>query len=375
MNRKQFIKFAGSLALTPALLRCGGKKKTNSTSGELNVFVWQDYLNDDIINAFEKKTGIKINWQTYGSNEEVFNKLKATNGKGYDIAFPSLGGLKNYYQEDILQPWDESRIDSSKMLESLWKAGRELDGFYRGKRYHVPFNWGTEGITIDTEQISFDPKKRYSLKDLWSEQWAGKISFRPKSCLVGVVRWLSTEKDYGYSIRDAYADSSPDKMEKLLSDACDFMIENKSKVRSYWNNATEALNNFQQDKCIFGQTWDSTGITLYKETNGRIRYAAPKEGLFTWIDGSVLSKNATNIDQAYEFVNFLLEPKIGAMHVDATGYSSASKDFAKYIKPESKEVFEACMTQEDLDNLWYWPVEQIWFSNLRTKYVNKFIAA
>ena len=59
-----------------------------SSSGEVNVFAWGDYVQDNIKRAFEDKTGIRLNLSTYGSNEECENKLRAAGGKGFDIIFP-----------------------------------------------------------------------------------------------------------------------------------------------------------------------------------------------------------------------------------------------------------------------------------------------
>jgi spermidine/putrescine transport system substrate-binding protein len=81
-------------------------------AGQVNGFAWGDYaqtFENHIIGGFEEKTGIKVNFSTYGSNDEAENKLRAAGGKGFDVIFPSVTNGPNYYRDDLLQPIDESK--------------------------------------------------------------------------------------------------------------------------------------------------------------------------------------------------------------------------------------------------------------------------
>ena len=78
---------------------------------ELNVFVWSDLFNIEMINDFEKSSNLKVNLHFYNSNEELLAKLRLTGGKGFDLLFPSDYTCKILKEDGFLQRIDKSRID------------------------------------------------------------------------------------------------------------------------------------------------------------------------------------------------------------------------------------------------------------------------
>lgn len=104
-----------------------------SSSGQVDVFAWGDYVQDNIKAAFEDKTGITVNLSTYGSNDEAENKLRAAGG-GFDVVFPSVDTGPNYYGDNLLMEIDETKFDVSRVIPSIYRASIDLGATYRGKR-------------------------------------------------------------------------------------------------------------------------------------------------------------------------------------------------------------------------------------------------
>ncbi|MCZ6889084.1 MAG: extracellular solute-binding protein, partial [Gammaproteobacteria bacterium] len=121
-----------------------------AASREVNVFAWGDYIQRNMQEAFQKKTGIRINLSTYGSNEEAQNKLRAAGGKGFDLIFPSVDTRPDYDEGRLLSEIDESRVEVDQIQPGLWRSSLRLGAAKRGKRHLIPFNWGTEGMTYDS---------------------------------------------------------------------------------------------------------------------------------------------------------------------------------------------------------------------------------
>src|SRR5262245_2951601 len=121
----------GATALSmPAILRA---HDALASSGTVAVAAWGDYFDKNTILAdFEKATGIKVNLTTYGSNEEIENKLRAAGGKGFDILFPSVDTGPNYYKDNLLQPIDEKKFDASKVIPSVYRQSLTLGAANRG---------------------------------------------------------------------------------------------------------------------------------------------------------------------------------------------------------------------------------------------------
>ena len=141
-SRRAMLATGAAALATPLIAR-----RSLASSGEVNVFAWGDYFADGkITDAFTAATGIKVNVSTYGSNEEASSKLRAAGGKGFDILFPSVDTRPNYDDGNLLAEIDESKLKVDQIEPALWRSSLELGAAHRGKRYLVPFDWGTEGL-------------------------------------------------------------------------------------------------------------------------------------------------------------------------------------------------------------------------------------
>ncbi|MFQ5984315.1 MAG: extracellular solute-binding protein [Alphaproteobacteria bacterium] len=341
---------------------------------EVNVFAWSDYIWPNMMDAFTKKTGIKVNLAVFGSNDEVLSKLKATGGKGFDVVMPSVTYGPAWYQSgDLLLPIDESKINVDRVIPSMWEKSIELGGTHRGKRYLVPFDWGTEAITFDSSERDY----KYgglSFGHLWADENKGRVTVRPKSALVSIGLMLDyTGEVPSNRMLDTYIDETTTRgfYDKFLA----FAIEHKPWIRQWWNNTPETVNAFYQNNCVIGQTWDGPALTMMKETDNRIRYLMPKEGGFAWLDTMGIASGAENVEQAYAWINHCLEAEIGGMFANQSGYNSAAVGAEDFTDPGFKERFKLAYPGDAIPNLWWWPPEPAWWVRTRAEYVDKLVAA
>ena len=117
ITRRKLLKglAAGAIvASTPLITR-----QSLASSGEVNVFAWGDYVQNNMKKAFEDKTGIKINLSTYGSNEEAQNRLRAAGARGFDLIFPSVDTRPDYDEGELLSEIDESRVKIDQIQSAL----------------------------------------------------------------------------------------------------------------------------------------------------------------------------------------------------------------------------------------------------------------
>lgn len=349
-------------------------RRALASSGEINVFAWADYVYPEMIEPFEKETGIKVNLSVYGSNDEVHSKLVATGGKGYDIVYPAVTtGPKWYQSGDLLQPIDESRLDIDNIIPSLYEKSIQLGGTYRGKRMLIPFNWGSEAIIYDSSERDY----RYgelSYATLWEEENKGRVLVRPSSGLVGIGLF----KDHDGSIPsnrllDTY--ESEEKMRPLYQQYLDFAIAHKPWVQSFWTTAQDTIVAFTENNCVIGQCWDGPAIRLMKETDMRIRYLMPKEGGLAWLDTMGIPSGAENVEQAYAWINFMLRPDIGGIFANLSGYNSAMVGAENHLEETQKKVFQMAYPDDAVANLWWWPPEDAWRSAVEDEYAERFRTA
>ena len=372
-SRRTILKsslLAATALSAPAILR---RHDALASSGTVAIAAWGDYFDKNTILAdFEKESGIKVNLTTYGSNEEIENKLRAAGGKGFDLLFPSVDTGPNYYKDNLLQPIDEKKFDASKVIPSVYRQSLTLGAANRGQRMLVPFDWGTEAITYDSSAI----KKGYgdiSYGDLWADGFARKVAFRQKSVLAGLALYLDangTVKTDG-----GMAPYKSEEECRRVFDAClKFAAEKKANIGAFWNNANEATAAFKDAGCIIGQTWDTTGILLNRDIDAKWRYTMPKEGGLAWTDTLAMPAGAANLEQAYALANYLYKPEVGAAFSNASGYNSCAAGADRFLNDNAKAAFAMAYPNDAIEKLWWWPMMPAYFAGVRGEYAEKLTA-
>lgn len=358
---------ASTLLAAPAVLR---GPAFGQSSGTVNVFAWGDYIQPNMIEAFEGSTGIKVNLSTYGSNDEAEQKLKAAGGKGFDVIFPSITNVANYVEggEMLLAEIDESKADIDKLIPSMYRDSIQLGGVQRGKRVAIPFDWGTEAITFDSGAFDMGDAE-VSYGSLWTPEAKGAAAFRQKSVVIGTGLYLDSigelESNRMYDVYKTEED-----MRRIFDKVSAFIIEHSGNFGAFWNNATEAENAFTQGGCTIGQTWDTTGILLNRN-DAKFKYRMPIEGGMTWMDSIAIPAGAENVDQAYTFINALLTPQMGGMFAANTGYNSCVDGAASHAGEEYAKQFAEIYNAENLANLWWWQADTPYFAPITQEYVDR----
>ncbi len=374
MNRRNFIKdglgLGGAAMLAPILV-----SNSFASEKELNLYSWSDYVSDEMIKDFKAKTGITVNLSTYGSNDEALNKLRASNGKGFDLIMPSVTYGGQWHKYGLLQALDTSRINTKGCEASMWESSKTSGGVSRNKRYIVPFNWGTEAITVNTQKKPGFKTNEVSYGDLWGKGLEAQIVVRAHSAITGAGLYLDRiGKVPSNKMLDTY--KSKEQMRKIYSQITDFLIEHKKNVRQFWSNAQETINAFMQNSCVMGQTWDGPAFRMMKETKGKIKYMAPKEGAIAWMDGMAIPTGAKNLSSAYAWINWYYGGgKAGALHSNTTGYNSCAKNATRYLNPETKTLFESVYSGDAIKNLWWYPEDPTWSAAIRNEFKDKFLEA
>ena len=131
-----------------------------SSGNTLTVFNWGDYIDEDLIEKFEKETGIKVVYETFDSNESMITKIQQ-GGTTYDIAVPSEYMIEKMSHEDLLISLDHSKLPNLKNIDP-----RFMDlSFDPGNKYSIPYFWGTVGIVYNPELLEDNELKGWN--DLW----------------------------------------------------------------------------------------------------------------------------------------------------------------------------------------------------------------
>ncbi len=365
ITRRSALQLTAAAVAAPAVLRA---HDALASSGSVKVFAWQDYIQPNIVEKFEASTGIKLELTTYGSNDEAESTVRANGGKGFDVVFPSITNSANYVDDngDNFFAPVSADVNSGNVIPSFLRDSAGLGGMSKGEQILLPFDWGTEGITLNRGKVDIADAD-LSFGDLWRPEAKGAAAFRQKSVIMGTGLYLdATGEVPSNRMLDVY--KSEEDARRVWGAVAKWILERKANFGAFWNNATEATAAFKEAGCVIGQTWDTTGLLLNREDSNFV-YRAPKEGIITWLDSFGMLKQAENPEQAVAFMNFMLQPEVGGMFANNTGYNSAVTGAAEFASPEFKAQFNTVYRPDVLSNMWWWQADTPFFAPIRNEFV------
>ena len=370
VNRRRILQTtamgAGILAM-PAII----SSRALASSGEINIMMWSDYLPESFTKAFTDKTGIKINFTGIGSNDEIINKLKATNGEGFDIVTPTVNRNPLWEPLELLQPYDMKRVPIDKVNPAM-ALGDEFWNFGGKGSTWLPHIWGTEGVSWRIDK--FTPSGEFpSYYDVWDDANAGKTMGRGHSMMLGLGLGMERRGELAPgSVWAAYKD--PDKMKEVWGKLTETAIAKKKNIKLLWNDADTQKNGLLNEGVIVGQTWDGPPIAL-KTAGEPVMYRAPVEGAMAWVDGMAMPIGAKNIDQIYAFIEACYDPELAGEAIKTHGYNSPVLGSDKFAGEVYAKNFADAYPGDALAKLNPWPAESPWYAEARTEFVNRFMSA
>ncbi len=337
MNKKTIL--SASIMLAGALVA-----SSTFAAEELRLLTWGGYAPKEVIDQFEKETGIKVK-VTKSNNEEMISKLKATRGAGFDLAQPSQDRVASAQKDfNIYKPIDLSKIDSSQFISSMLDATRG-QSTVDGKVYAVPHVWGSSGLIVN-RSIAADVK---DYTDLCDSKYAGKVTYRLKRpTLIGFAFAMGEDPFAAYS--------DPAKYKQIMEKVGKKLTDCKANVKAYWSGGDAMLSLMRSGETVAAMAWDAGGWKLNSD-NSDITFVAPKSGALGWIDTFVLPRKTKNEAAAYQWINFVMRPEIAAKITESAGNFTASKGSDKFVDAKKKAQYQESFSASDIDNIkWYPPV-------------------
>jgi spermidine/putrescine-binding protein len=263
-----------------------------------------------VLRGFEREYGVKVNYDTYSSNEEMHAKLKA-GGTGYDIIVPSDYMVQVLRRENLLEPINFANIPNWSNIGDDYKDWY----FDPGNRYTVPYMWGTTGIAYDASKIKREIK---SWEDLWDPEFAGKVVLPDDAReVIGIAL-----KTLGYS------KNSTDPAE--LARAKAKLKRLAPNVKAYNSDSPKTL--LLSGEVWIGAVW-SGEAALARRENPNIAYVLPREGAGIWMDNLAIPRGAPHKYTAEVFINYLLRPEVSALLSEAYPYGNPNVASYDYTDP------------------------------------------
>ena len=332
MKKLVALTLAGSLALGLFLTGCSveqvssepnetvssSENSANTGDRVLNVCNWGEYIDESLITQFEEETGIKVNYQTAESNEALYSLLKS-GGANYDVICPSDYMISQLIEEDMLQPLDYSKIPNFEKIDTRFKNL----SYDPENLYTVPYTWGTLGIIYNTTMVD-EPITSWSV--MFDDTAAGNVLLIDNSRdAFGIALYY-----LGYSvnttdeaqIREAY---------ELIADAWNRGV--------YQGKVMDEIFQIMEGGNAAIATYYAGDYLTMLENNPDLAFVVPEEGSNWFVDAMCILKDAQNVDEAHEWINFLASTEANLANMDYIWYASPNAEALEQYPAYYEETY------------------------------------
>jgi spermidine/putrescine-binding protein len=304
-SRRTWLKSAAVAVAATCTSGCSGKQST------LKVFNWSDYIDDSLIQQFERQAGCTIVYDNYSSDSELETRLAAGAG-AYDVVFPSDRALTALLAKKLLQPIDRQELPNFSHLDPRF-LNRPFDP---ENRHSVPYFLGTLAVGIRTDLTAagdgFEP--------LFTEANRGRVTM-----LDDMENVVAAALCHLRLPLNSVADDD-------LAAAQRILMAQRPLVQAFTSDS-------YRERLISGEAWAALGWSgdllqaeseLREQGTGgsrpaerpRVNVFVPEWGTMMWMDSMVIPRRAENVDLAHAFINFLLDPQVAAINAQKVNYAT-----------------------------------------------------
>lgn len=324
LSRRAALGLLGATAGTTLL---GGRARAAGT-GQLNVYSWPDYFSQGSLSAYAGKSGVTPAISTYDSNDTLFAKLNSPAGTGFDIVIPSSSWIKQLADRGLLEPLDHSRLDLGALDPDL--LNRDYDP---GNKYSVPKDWGLLGVVYDPEAVGVEIRT-------WEDFFkagerpgvSGKVRLSDSGWeTIGPALWLDG-KDWN-AVGEAEIRSAGERLKGFAKH-----------VKSF--SGLDA-NQVANGSIVLAQTNQGTARAAIG-LNPRLKWVVPGPFSELWVDNYAIVKKAPNLDQAYDFLAYQLQPEVQLSETKYIGFPAALKGLRDKVPADTKNA-DLIFGGKDLD--------------------------
>ena len=286
---------------------------------ELKIFIWSEYMDEEAMPAaFEAATGIKVRLDIYENNEEMIAKLQAGGVSQYDIIVPSDYVMPVLINQKLIQPIDHAKVPNLKNLKESFRNAT----YDPGNKWSVPWQWGTVGLMYRKDKLS----------DADVQSWS--ILFDPAKkpgsfWLIDSVReMLGIALLYkGYDFNTV----NPDE----LKAAADLLVEVKKRSECMgFKPGVGGKNDVVAGTAAAAIVYNGDAIQSIGEDPDNLGFIVPKEGSEIWVDSMCIPAKAPNVDAAHKWINWILDPQVGADLSNYNQYATPNQASMEFITPE-----------------------------------------
>jgi spermidine/putrescine transport system substrate-binding protein len=257
------------------------------------IYTWTQYSDQELLDAFLAQTGIKVLVDVYDSNEVMLAKLLAGGANAYSLIYPSDYMVQKMQAQGLLIELNNDRLIG---LDQLFPQFQNPT-YDPNNRHSIPFNWGTTGLIYNSAILKDAPED-------WDYLWQNQKTLNKRITLLNDVREVmgAVLRMLGYSYNS--------KDENEIKQAYEKLLELKPAIAAFDTDAWQ--NQILAGDLTVAMCYSVDALKVTKE-NPQLKYIIPRSGSSLWTDTIVIPKTVSNIEGAYAWINFILQPEVASV--------------------------------------------------------------
>jgi spermidine/putrescine transport system substrate-binding protein len=332
LNRRAFLNLSMSTIFGATLASCS-EQKSSTNRNQLNIYSWADYLHPAAIPEFERRYNIRVVYDTFASNESLLAKLQA-GATAYDVIVPTSYMIKQLRKLKKLSVLDHDRLPNLKNI-----MPRFLDPKFDPHLEHsVPYTWGTTGIGFNTAAIE---KSDWPVDSeiFWNKKYGHRMTLLDDAReTIGM-----TLKRAGNSFNSV----NESKIQAALSE----LIIQKPLTMCYTSD--QVITQLASGDSWLSLVYSGDAYQAQRE-NKDVKYVIPENGTSIWLDNLCVPVGAPHVENAYKWMNFMLEPDIAAATASYTRYATPNQPAFKLLPEDvtgDRNLYPTARTMEKCEEL------------------------
>jgi spermidine/putrescine transport system substrate-binding protein len=296
----------------------------DSAKAEINVYNWISYMPAEVLDGFEKETGIKVNYEEFDSSETMMAKIAS--GAKYDVAFPGIDFVPLMVEKDLLLQIDHTKVPNFKNIDAgVIMQTQEADP---GNKFSMPYNIGAVGVIYWKDKVA-NPGDSITLIE--RPELAGKV-----------VLLDDTREIFGIALKTlGFSVNTVDQAQ--IDQATDLILKWRKNILGFDNDQLAAVFNSQDAWVAVGYP-ENVLSDMEPEIAQQVGFFLQKETGAKYLDCMVILKDSKNVDAAHAFINYIYRPENLAKVFDLYGYPGIS-EVAQALR--TKQPFYSASEIED----------------------------
>ena len=294
-----------------------------ATERRLRVLAWPGYADPDVVERFQRRTGVRVEVSFIDSDDALWQRMSARNGADFDVFAVNTAELQRYIASGLVAGLHPDQLPHRAAQLPRFRDLATVPGLVHGATaYAVPYTYAEMGLIHDRRQW---PRPPSSINALWDPKWQGKVLAYNGGSHNFSLAALSLGLPHPFRLQAADWPRTVDHLIALRRNVAGFYTEPDESVRLFKSRGT----------ALMLANYGSQQVKLLQAAGMDVGYTVPREGALAWLDCWAISVGATDAELAHRWIDYLLEPEPGAVLTQRQGLANTTTP-SPFHQPEAR---------------------------------------